>query len=108
MGLTEYALSQALYMAVNHLDSSGIVLRTAVELDRMADDKLGLTGSEKLQHKIVAQVLLPMCKELLKEDPDGFRLLCEQQHESFRSNEQQRPDSNGIHGARQNFGPVVR
>lgn len=73
MGLTEFALSQAMKMAVDHVDRSGIILKTASEIDKLADERLGATGSEAFQSKVVNQLLLPLCRELMKENPFAYQ-----------------------------------
>lgn len=73
MGLTEFALSQALYMALNHVNKSGIILKTAQEFDKLTDERLGLKGSERLQEKIVTDVLLPLARELMKESRFAYQ-----------------------------------
>lgn len=109
MGLTEYVLSQGLVMAVDHIDKSGIVLKTVTEIDLAADKRLGEKGSERLQERIVTQLLLPICCELMKENNERFNTILEQtQHRLEWGSVERRSDYRGESKPRQNFQPDNR
>lgn len=99
-------------MAVKHIDKSGIVVRTAKELDALADEKLGLKGSERVQEQIVTQVLLPIARELMKESHERYIAILEsEQHgflgESIRGERFISGEVGEIPKPRQNFGPKL-
>lgn len=104
MGLTEYALTQALLMTFRHIDKSDIVLKTADELDKLADDKLGAKGSEKVQERIVTQILLPMARQLMKENHDRYIQILEAEQHGFLGDGGVQ-EGGAESGQRQNFSP---
>lgn len=108
MGLTEFALSQALKMALNHIDRSNIVVKTARELDLLADEKLGEKGSESVQERLVIQILLPIARELMKENSGRYNQILEAEQHGFLGESFGGSDISGDRedpGTRQNFQP---
>lgn len=86
MGLLEYALTEALLRVVDHVDRSEIIVNTAKQLEKLADQKLGVTGSQKVQERLVIEVFLPICRELMNEDLHRFHTILEsEQHGNFGS-----------------------
>lgn len=70
-------------MAVGHVERSEIVINTAKQLDRLADDKLG-KRSEAFQEELITKVILPICIELMKENPERLNAILEAtQHKLF-------------------------
>lgn len=72
-----FAIAQGLKMALGHVERSQIVINTAKELDKLADAKLA-NKSEAFQEQIVCQVLLPICQELMKENPERLNVILEE------------------------------
>lgn len=65
--LEAFAIAQGLKMALGHVERSQMIAETVKQLDRLADDKLG-KKSEAFQEDLVVKVLLPICRELMKEN----------------------------------------
>lgn len=83
MGLTEFALSQSLYMALNHVHKSDLIPKVAAEFDKLTDYRLGEKGSDKLQAQIVEKVLFPLARELYKENPIAYQFALSKEREAI-------------------------
>ena len=104
--LEAFAIAQGLKMALGHVERSQMIQDTVKQLDRLSDEKLG-SRSEPFQQQIVQQVLLPMCVELMKENPEKLNAILEaEQHKLFggigSENDRAEPKSG------QNFQPKRR
>ncbi len=100
--LEAFAIAQGLKMALGHVERSQMIAETVKQLDRLADDKLG-KKSEAFQEDLVVKVLLPMCRELMKENHDRYiQVLESEQHgfldQSIGGGGQQQKDDRGKSG----------
>lgn len=93
-------------MALNHVDKSGIVPKVAAEFDKLSDERLGLKGSEKLQSKLVEQVLIPLAVELMKEDPYGLTAILTKAQYKLQGGER-RVEGRGLSQPRSNISPKL-
>lgn len=96
--LEAFAIAQGLKMALGHVERSEMIVETVKQLDRLADDKLG-KKSEAFQEDLVVKVLLPMCRELMKENHDRYiQVLEAEQHGFLGDGGQQQKDDRGKSG----------
>lgn len=76
MGLKELVMVNAIVSALESPDVEKAVADAAGVADAFLDEKLK-QGSEKAQVEAARRVLLPFARHLLKEEPEKFRELLE-------------------------------
>lgn len=70
MSFKKWAIAKAIILAIKHQDYKVVELAKAI--DQKADNLLG-KQSERVQQQIVEKLLLPLCKELMRETPITFQ-----------------------------------
>ena len=74
-------------MALNHVDKAGLVKRLAQDIDKLSDERLGV-HSEPFQEKMLKELLLPLCRELMWENRQRYvELLVSESRGNFGSSE---------------------
>lgn len=100
--VSTFILATGLQMALKHVDKAGLVKKLADDLDKVADTNLA-GRSERFQEDMVRTLLLPLARELMKENPDAYKEALLRECEPFRF---ERVDDGGdLHEPRQNFTP---
>jgi len=69
MGFKEFLLANALIQTLKYAKKRGVIKKVANKVDSLADDHFK-KRSENVQEKVVKLVLLPLCRELMIENPD--------------------------------------
>jgi len=100
--VSSFILATSLRLALNHVDRSSLIKNLANDIDKVSDANLG-KRSEKLQEDMVRLILLPLAKELMKENIDGYKALLMQETEPYRLFREN--DDRGQSESRQNFQP---
>lgn len=70
--LTDYILAEVLTNIIRGDRTPEFVIQTAILIDKYLDERF-MSKSEGLQETIVKEVLLPLCKEMLKEQPQVYK-----------------------------------
>jgi hypothetical protein len=81
--VSSFILATSLRLALNHVDKASLIKNLANDIDKVSDANLG-SRSEKLQEDMVRLLLLPLAKELMKEDHDAYKRLLIKEAEPFR------------------------
>ena len=75
MSFKQWAGSTLLIKLFDIADSGGNIDEAVDSLDSRLDDSFGKKHSEKVQHRFVDKVLLPMAKRLMHEDMQAYKTL---------------------------------
>lgn len=71
MRLTDLILEKALVHILEGSNTENVIQDAASLVDKYLEGRFG-EGSEKLKKVVVTEVLLPLCKELMKDDKTQF------------------------------------
>lgn len=98
MSLKSFAISQAIYAALNHVEKSGTIEEIGEAIDKNADRELA-GNSEKIQERLV-NMFLKLCRYLMRENTSRYvQILEAEQHAGCGGIDATPPLK------RQNFGP---
>lgn len=95
--ISTFILGSTLHAALNHVDKAGLIKLLAEDIDKLADRNLS-GRSERFQEDMVKTLLLPLAKELLKENPDAYKEMLLRECEPFRF--EREDDAKGVRGER--------
>lgn len=105
--VSTFVLATGLKVALGHVDKAGLVKRLADDLDSIADKNLA-GRSERFQQELVTTILLPLARELMKEDLDAYKRLLIEEAEPFRKYNGGEPLISGSLGPIPGRGQAVR
>ena len=78
MSVQSWVIATGLGHILKDIDRNGLITKLAGDLDGIMDDKLG-SRSEGVQEDIITYVLLPLCRELMKEDVKKYVEILEEE-----------------------------
>ncbi len=81
--ISTFILAHSLHLALEHADKAGLVDRLADDFDKLVDYHVG-KKSEGIQQQLVEDILLPLAKRLMKENPDAYKRILIEEAEPFR------------------------
>jgi len=82
LGIKSFAISNAIYMILKHVERDGLIDEVAEAIDLTADQQLG-GRSEKVQERLVTKVLLPLAAKLMEENNERFVQILEAAKHGF-------------------------
>ena len=72
--LPNFIIANAITMILKGKSTEDAVIKTASAIDKSIDENF-VTKSELIQERIVEDILLPLSRELLKENPRQFAII---------------------------------
>lgn len=88
MGLKQFVIANGLVNIFRHMNRHGNISELAGNIDKSLDASFP-NRSEKIQEAFVQEIILPLGRHLMKENPEKYvQILEEHQHQIFK---QQKP-----------------
>lgn len=85
LGIKSFTISNAIYIALKHVERDGLIDEVAEAIDLTADQQLG-GRSEQVQERLVTKVLIPLARKLMEENNERYVQILEAEQHGFPIN----------------------